>query len=72
MKAKPVERLAFATTLLLIAAALVFSPRKGGTDGSPLEFLRETGRKHLPPESSLSYSTGILAPVHHRGALCRK
>ncbi len=47
MKAKPVERIAFATTLLLIAAALVFSPRKGGTDGSPLEFLRETGRKHL-------------------------
>ena len=47
MKTKHLERTAFAATLLLIAAALVFSPRKGGTHGSPLEFLRERGRPQL-------------------------
>ncbi|MBQ7268937.1 MAG: transglycosylase SLT domain-containing protein [Bacteroidales bacterium] len=47
MRTKPIERTAFATTLLLIAATVIFSPRRGCSDGAPLEFMREKGRPHL-------------------------
>lgn len=47
MKTKVLERTALTVTVLLILSALLLSPRRGGIGGSPLEFLRETGRKHL-------------------------
>lgn len=47
MRTKAPERIALAVTLLLIVAALIFSPRRSGDGKAPLEFLRETGQKQL-------------------------
>ena len=47
MNTKPLERIALGVTLLLILSALIFSPRRSGGDGSPLEFLREKGQRQL-------------------------
>lgn len=47
MRTKAPERAALAITLLLIVAALIFSPRRSGEGQAPIEFFREAGHKHL-------------------------
>ncbi len=47
MSTKSLERIAFAATLVLIAAAFLFRPRRDGGQDAPREFLRESARRTL-------------------------